>query len=70
MVGYKKNAQYWEQRWRTERPVTSRGHGGISGLVGNNIERIHMEFFETLIQDRKPERPKFWNGKMNQQKGD
>ena len=50
-------------RWNTERPITLREHGGASVLVGNNIERIRKEFFDTLKQDRKPERPVLWDGK-------
>ena len=30
-------------RWNTERPVTLRENGGVSVLVGNNIERIRKE---------------------------
>ena len=50
-------------RWNTERPITLREYGGASILVGNNIERIRKEFFDTLKQDRKPERPELWDGK-------
>lgn len=50
-------------RWNTERLITLREHGGASVLVGNNIERIRKEFFDTLKQDRKPERPELWDGK-------
>lgn len=50
-------------RWNTERPITLREHGGASVLVGNNIERIREEFFFTLEQKRKPERPELWDGK-------
>lgn len=50
-------------RWNTERPITLREHGGASVLVGNNIERIRKEFFDTLKQKRKPERPELWDGK-------
>ncbi len=50
-------------RWNTERPITLREHGGASVLVGNNIERIRKEFFDTLQQERKPERPELWDGK-------
>jgi hypothetical protein len=31
--------------------------------VGNNIERIRKEFFDTLNKNRQPERPEFWDGK-------
>lgn len=50
-------------RWNTERPITLREHGGASILVGNNIERIRKEFFDTIKQERKPERPELWDGK-------
>lgn len=50
-------------RWNTERPITLREHGGASVLVGNNIEQIRKEFFDTLKQERKPERPELWDGK-------
>lgn len=50
-------------RWNTERPITLREHGGASVLVGNNIERIRKEFYDTLKQERKPERPELWDGK-------
>jgi UDP-N-acetylglucosamine 2-epimerase (non-hydrolysing) len=49
-------------RWNTERPITLREHGGASVLVGNNIEKIRNEFFDTLNKDRKPERPELWDG--------
>lgn len=50
-------------RWNTERPITLRKYGGASVLVGNNIERIRKEFFDTLKQKRKPGRPELWDGK-------
>ncbi|MCZ7611052.1 MAG: UDP-N-acetylglucosamine 2-epimerase (non-hydrolyzing) [Ignavibacterium sp.] len=50
-------------RWNTERPVTLRAYGGASVLVGNNIDRIRKEFFNTLKESRKPERPALWDGK-------
>jgi len=50
-------------RWNTERPITLREHGGASVLVGNNIDRIRKEFFDTLQQTRKPERPELWDGR-------
>ncbi len=50
-------------RWNTERPVTLREHGGASVLVGNNIEKISKEYFNTLNIERKPERPELWDGK-------
>jgi UDP-N-acetylglucosamine 2-epimerase (non-hydrolysing) len=49
-------------RWNTERPVTLREHGGVSILVGNNIERIREEYRNTLNQTRNPQRPELWDG--------
>jgi UDP-N-acetylglucosamine 2-epimerase (non-hydrolysing) len=50
-------------RWNTERPITLREHGGASVLVGNNIQRIREEYQNTLNSERKPIRPKLWDGK-------
>jgi len=49
-------------RWNTERPVTLREHGGASVLVGNNVERIHKEYKDTLAIKRRPSRPELWDG--------
>ena len=49
-------------RWNTERPVTLRKHGGASVLVGNNVERIRMEYKATLAMERQPSRPELWDG--------
>ncbi len=49
-------------RWNTERPITLREHGGASVLVGNNVERIRSEFFSTLKDRRRPQRPELWDG--------
>jgi len=49
-------------RWNTERPVTLRENGGISVLVGNNIERIRNEYYHTLTLGRLPSRPELWDG--------
>jgi UDP-N-acetylglucosamine 2-epimerase (non-hydrolysing) len=49
-------------RWNTERPVTLRKNGGLSVLVGNNIERIRNEYILTMTQRRKPYRPELWDG--------
>jgi len=51
-------------RWNTERPVTLRDFGGASVLVGNNIERIRLEYRNTLKMNRKPDRPALWDGKV------
>ncbi len=50
-------------RWNTERPVTLREHGGASVLVGNDIEKIHRAYRELSQGERKPQRPKLWDGK-------
>ena len=50
-------------RWNTERPITLREHGGASILVGNNVETIRNEYYDTLSLNRKPERPELWDGK-------
>jgi UDP-N-acetylglucosamine 2-epimerase (non-hydrolysing) len=49
-------------RWNTERPVTLRENGGVSVLVGNNIERIREEYYHTLTLERLPSRPELWDG--------
>ena len=49
-------------RWNTERPVTLRKHGGVSVLVGNNIEQIRKEYLHTITLNRNPSRPKLWDG--------
>ncbi len=50
-------------RWNTERPVTLRKYGGVSVLVGNDVELIRKEYQNTLKLDRIPRRPEFWDGK-------
>lgn len=49
-------------RWNTERPVTLREHGGASVLVGNDVEKIRIEYRRTLASERKPVRPELWDG--------
>lgn len=49
-------------RWNTERPVTLREHGGMSVLVGNNLERIREEYHKTIVLVRTPSRPELWDG--------
>lgn len=49
-------------RWNTERPITLREYGGVSVLVGNNIERISKEYKDTINFERKPTRPELWDG--------
>jgi len=50
-------------RWNTERPVTLKEHGGASVLVGNNVERIRIEFLAALESGREPQRPELWDGR-------
>ncbi|MEI8140814.1 MAG: UDP-N-acetylglucosamine 2-epimerase (non-hydrolyzing) [bacterium] len=49
-------------RWNTERPITLREHGGVSVLVGNDIERIRAEFREAAALPRAPHQPPLWDG--------
>lgn len=49
-------------RWNTERPITLRENGGASVLVGNNIQRIREEYFQTLQMKTNPSRPELWDG--------
>ena len=49
-------------RWNTERPVTLREHGGVSVLVGNNLDRIRAEYNKTIKMVRYPSRPELWDG--------
>jgi len=50
-------------RWNTERPVTLREHGGVSILVGNDIQKIRMAFREAVTQPRTEHRPPLWDGR-------
>lgn len=50
-------------RWNTERPVTLTEHGGLSVLVGNNVERIREEYLQVLTRDSHPVVPELWDGK-------
>ncbi|MBN2487379.1 MAG: UDP-N-acetylglucosamine 2-epimerase (non-hydrolyzing) [Bacteroidales bacterium] len=49
-------------RWNTERPVTLKEHGGVSVLVGNNINRLKEEFIVAMKLNRFPVRPELWDG--------
>lgn len=49
-------------RMNTERPITLREHGGASVLVGNNVERMHIEYENAINADRKPQCPPYWDG--------
>jgi UDP-N-acetylglucosamine 2-epimerase (non-hydrolysing) len=50
-------------RWNTERPITLVENGGVSVLVGNNIEKIKSEYFDMLKNEKKPIEPELWDGK-------
>jgi len=52
-------------RWNTERPVTLKEHGGASVLVGNNVDRIRVEYQKTLKLKRHPTRPNHWDGQTS-----
>lgn len=49
-------------RWNTERPVTLSEHGGVSVLVGNNVERIRSEYQQTIRKQTDPVFPELWDG--------
>jgi len=49
-------------RWNTERPVTLKEYGGASVLVGNSVNRIREEYRKALAEDKRPIRPKLWDG--------
>jgi UDP-N-acetylglucosamine 2-epimerase (non-hydrolysing) len=50
-------------RWNTERPITLKEHGGVSVLVGNNLQLLEKEFQIFLKEDVKAIRPEMWDGK-------
>jgi UDP-N-acetylglucosamine 2-epimerase (non-hydrolysing) len=49
-------------RWNTERPITLREHGGVSVLVGNDVERLRTGFREAAAHPRAVCRPPLWDG--------
>jgi UDP-N-acetylglucosamine 2-epimerase (non-hydrolysing) len=53
-------------RWNTERPVTLTEHGGVSILVGNNVERIREEYLNILAKESVAVTPELWDGKTAQ----
>jgi UDP-N-acetylglucosamine 2-epimerase (non-hydrolysing) len=53
-------------RWNTERPVTLLEYGGVSVLVGNNIDRIRDEYKISILKERKPIRPELWDGRTDE----
>jgi len=50
-------------RWNTERPVTLKQNGGVSVLVGNNIEVIKNEYYNSINSELSPICPTLWDGK-------
>jgi UDP-N-acetylglucosamine 2-epimerase (non-hydrolysing) len=50
-------------RRNTERPVTLRENGGVSVLVGNDIECIRKEYHIGISKEKRPIRPEFWDGR-------
>jgi UDP-N-acetylglucosamine 2-epimerase (non-hydrolysing) len=49
-------------RNNTERPVTLIENGGVSVLVGNNIDKLREEYAAALLRPRLPVRPELWDG--------
>ena len=49
-------------RGNTERPITLREHGGVSVLVGIDVERIRAEFTKAIASPRILSRPPLWDG--------
>ncbi len=49
-------------RWNTERPITLTKNGGVSVLVGNNVELIRKEYKKMLVKNIQPKRPELWDG--------
>jgi UDP-N-acetylglucosamine 2-epimerase (non-hydrolysing) len=49
-------------RGNTERPITLREHGGVSVLVGIDVERIRAEFTKAIACPRILSRPPLWDG--------
>jgi len=49
-------------RNNTERPVTLKENGGVSILVGNNLEKIKNELFSLTDESFKPYLPELWDG--------
>lgn len=49
-------------RWNTERPVTLKENGGVSVLVGNDVECLREEFTIILKEHTEASRPEMWDG--------
>lgn len=50
-------------RTTTERPITLREHGGMSAIVGNQVEDLRKAYRAALDMERKPVRPELWDGR-------
>lgn len=50
-------------RFTTERPVTLKEHGGAGILVGNDVNKMRVEYYNALKNKIKPVRPELWDGK-------
>ena len=50
-------------RWNTERPVTLTEHGGVSVLVGNDLEKIRAGYAAMKDKPRHPHAPPLWDGR-------
>ena len=50
-------------RFNTERPITLKENGGVSLLVGNDIELLSKEFIKALKSKKNPFIPELWDGK-------
>ncbi len=53
-------------RLNTERPITLRENGGVSVLLGNDINRLHEEIKIALKKTKIQVRPEMWDGKAAQ----
>lgn len=49
-------------RWNTERPITLSSNGGLSILVGNNVQRIKEEYYKILDTKAESVYPPLWDG--------
>lgn len=49
-------------RENTERPITLEEHGGVSRLVGGNLDRVRSAFEAFVSIEKAPERPELWDG--------
>ena len=50
-------------RWNTERPITLSKFGGVSVLVGNDLDRLRNEYHRSMKLERSPVRPDLWDGR-------